>query len=64
MKNDTHPGVIIFDLICWVIGIVGLVMFLTTAITFWLWVTIIFGSVAVIIILAIATDGFDGIDLL
>ena len=63
MKNETHPAVIIFDLVFWVLGIVGLVMFLTTAATFWLWVAIIFGSLAVLIILFIATDGFDDIDL-
>lgn len=60
---NTHPGVIVFDLICWILGIVGLVMYLTTAITFWLWVTIIFGSLAVFVVLFIATDGFDDIDL-
>lgn len=57
------PAVLIFDLIFWAIGIVGLVMFLTTAITFWLWIAIIFGSLAVFVILFMATDGFDDIDL-
>lgn len=63
MKNDTHPGVILFDLICWIFGITGLIMFLTTAATFWLWIAIIFGSLAVLIILFIATDGFEDLDL-
>ena len=63
MKNETHPAVIIFDLVCWILGIVGLVMFLTTAATLWLWIAIIFGSLAVLIILFIATDGFEDLDL-
>lgn len=61
--RDTHPAILIFDLVCWIVGIVGLIMFLTTAATFWLWITIIFGSLAVLVILFIATDGFDDIDL-
>lgn len=60
---NTHPAVLVFDLICWILGVVGLVMFLSTAITFWLWIAIIFGSFAVLIILFIATDGFDNLDL-
>lgn len=61
--RDTHPAVLVFDLICWILGVVGLVMFLTTAATFWLWIAIIFGSLAVFVILFIATDGFGDIDL-
>lgn len=34
--RDTHPAVLVFDLICWILVVVGLVMFLTTAATFWL----------------------------
>lgn len=60
---NTHPAVIIFDVLFWIVGIVGLIMFLTTAATFWLWVTIIFGSLAVLMILFIATDGFEDLDL-
>lgn len=61
--RDTHPAVLVFDLICWVLGVAGAIMFLTTSTVFWLWIAIIFGSLAVLIVLFVATDGFDDIDL-